>query len=107
MMSVRRSFPSWEHRLYGLASSYWARNGSFLVFRRLQQDVATFNQFVENMAAEVGMNSDLLATKLIGRWKSGAPLIRVKEEDNPSIGNDEFTSNHLSYVNSEPAIKLT
>ncbi|KXY58433.1 hypothetical protein COD96_06990 [Bacillus thuringiensis] len=27
-------------------------NGSFLVFRRLQQDVAAFNQFVENIAAE-------------------------------------------------------
>lgn len=85
----------------------WARNGSFLVFRRLQQDVAAFNKFVENMSAEAGMNSDLLGAKLIGRWKSGAPLIRAKEEDNPPIGNDGFTSNHFSYENPEPAIKLT
>ncbi|PDZ61390.1 Dyp-type peroxidase [Bacillus thuringiensis] len=84
----------------------WARNGSFLVFRRLQQDVAAFNKFVENMAAEVGMTPDMLGAKLIGRWKSGAPLIRAKEEDNPSIGNDEFTSNHFSYANPESAIKL-
>ncbi|MCU5132282.1 Dyp-type peroxidase [Bacillus cereus] len=85
----------------------WARNGSYLVFRRLQQDVAAFNKFVENMSTEAGMKSDLLGAKLIGRWKSGAPLIRAKEEDNPPIGNDEFTSNHFSYVNPEPAIKLT
>lgn len=85
----------------------WARNGSFLVFRRLQQDVAAFNKFVENMSTEAGMKSDLLGAKLIGRWKSGAPLIRAKEEDNPPIGNDEFTSNHFSYVNPEPTIKLT
>lgn len=85
----------------------WARNGSFLVFRRLQQDVAAFNKFVENMSTEAGMKSDLLGAKLIGRWKSGAPLIKAKEEDNPPIGNDEFTSNHFSYANPEPAIKLT
>nr|WP_205664829.1 Dyp-type peroxidase [Bacillus cereus] len=85
----------------------WARNGSFLVFRRLQQDVAYFNKFVENMSTEAGMNSDLLGAKLIGRWKSGAPLIRAKEEDNPPIGNDEFISNHFSYENPEPGIKLT
>ena len=85
----------------------WARNGSFLVFRRLRQDVEAFEKFVENMSAEAGMSHDLIGAKFIGRWKSGAPLMRAKEKDDPSLGMDEFASNHFSYANPEPSIKLT
>lgn len=50
----------------------WLRNGSFLVFRRLTQDVAGFQDFVRTTAASAGMTEDLLGAKLVGR--SGAPL---------------------------------
>jgi Dyp-type peroxidase family len=64
----------------------WARNGSFLVFRRLRQDVAAFREFVVQATAQVG-RSDVpaarLAAMLVGRWPSGAPIIRSPTSDDP------------------------
>lgn len=53
----------------------WARNGSFLVFRRLRQDVAGFRAFEHAVAHSTGMSDDLAGAKLVGRYKSGAPLV--------------------------------
>jgi len=52
----------------------WTANGSYLVFRRLRQDVAGFRAFVAETAQAQGMSEDLLGAKLVGRYKSGAPL---------------------------------
>jgi Dyp-type peroxidase family len=55
----------------------WAHNGSFLVYRRLRQDVGAFNDFVTQQAQQLGMDPERLAAKLVGRWKSGAPMENV------------------------------
>jgi Dyp-type peroxidase family len=52
----------------------WARNGSYAVLRRLRQDVAAFRKFLADNAGATGGNSDLLGAKMVGRYKSGAPL---------------------------------
>jgi Dyp-type peroxidase family len=52
----------------------WTKNGSFLVYRRLRQDVAAFEQFVTQQAPALGIDPELLAAKLVGRWRSGAPM---------------------------------
>jgi deferrochelatase/peroxidase EfeB len=53
----------------------WAKDGSFLVFRQLQQLVLEFDNFVVNNAPLVpgltaSQASDLLGARMIGRWKS-------------------------------------
>jgi Dyp-type peroxidase family len=58
----------------------WTRNGSFLAYRRLRQDVGAFNQFVSQKASELTMDPEQLAAKLVGRWKSGAPMEPVPGE---------------------------
>jgi hypothetical protein len=55
----------------------WAHNGSFLVYRRLRQDVGAFRAFLDQTAATVGLSSEQLAAKLVGRWPSGAPMEHV------------------------------
>jgi Dyp-type peroxidase family len=50
----------------------WATDGSYLVFRRLQQDVPAFQEFVQNQASPGAQ--DLFGSKLVGRYRSGAPL---------------------------------
>ncbi len=52
----------------------WAENGSFLVFRRLAQDVKAFREAVSQKAAALGLTTDLMGAKLVGRYRSGAPL---------------------------------
>jgi len=71
------------------------RNGSYLVYRKLQQDVAGFWQFMAREADREG-NPDAarmvwLASKCVGRWPSGAPLTLSPDADDPGLADrDDF-----------------
>ena len=61
----------------------WGKNGSYLVFRRLAQNVAGFRTMIERLAQEgkLGTNDpEVVGAKLVGRYKSGAPLERTADE---------------------------
>src|SRR5207344_1523115 len=63
-----------------------SRNGSYLVFRQLSQDVRGFWQFVDRATRRPDGTSDpdrrvRLAAKMVGRWPSGAPLVLAPERD--------------------------
>jgi len=66
------------------------RNGSYVVYRKLQQDVAAFWRFMRSEAARLGHDDAeyivWLASKCVGRWPSGAPLALAPERDDPAIG---------------------
>jgi len=59
----------------------WTKNGSYLVFRRLRQDVAGFRAFIRSVAKSQGYSEDLAGAKIVGRYKSGAPLALTGEQD--------------------------
>jgi len=80
----------------------WARNGSYLVFRRLRQDVGAFRDFIRRQASALGLAPALLEAKLVGRFKSGAPLMRTAHED-PALGTDGCANNDFLYSSSSPA----
>jgi deferrochelatase/peroxidase EfeB len=50
------------------------RNGSYLVFRQLAQDVRGFWRWVAEEAARVGDKTEALAETMVGRRRSGEPL---------------------------------
>lgn len=53
------------------------RNGTFMVFRKLAQDVRGFRQLLAEIAAnDFSGDKELAAAKLAGRWRDGTPLIR-------------------------------
>lgn len=52
----------------------WTADGSYLVFRRLEQDVPAFTVHVAALAAANKVHPDLMGAKLVGRYKSGCPL---------------------------------
>jgi deferrochelatase/peroxidase EfeB len=64
------------------------RNGSFLVYRKLHQDVAGWRRFIREEADKLKMEPELLSAKLMGRWRSGAPLVLSPKEDDPALAND-------------------
>ncbi|GAC1394477.1 MAG: Dyp-type peroxidase [Ktedonobacteraceae bacterium] len=83
----------------------WTRNGSFLVVRRLRQDVPAFWRFIRDQAARLaqipafaGMTPERFGALLVGRWPSGAPLMRSLLTDNPALAQDDFANNHFLYV---------
>jgi Dyp-type peroxidase family len=75
----------------------WAKRGSYLVVRRLQQDVPAFYSFVARGAARTGIGRDKFAAMLVGRWPSGAPILRLPGGDNPALGDDDFANNHFIF----------
>lgn len=86
-----------DRRLRRLVSPVWAIDGSFLVVRRLRQDVAAFHKFLETTAPQLGLTRDQLGAKLVGRWPNGAPIMRQPDKDNPSLGDDECANNHFEF----------
>lgn len=75
----------------------WAARGSYLVVRRLRQDVPAFYKFVGQGATQTGLARDKFAAMLVGRWPSGAPILRVPGGDNPALGDDDFANNHFIF----------
>jgi Dyp-type peroxidase family len=75
----------------------WARRGSYLAVRRLQQDVPAFYRFVARGAKRTGIAGNTFAAMLVGRWPSGAPILRVPGGDNPALGDDDFANNHFIF----------
>ncbi|GIE88401.1 Dyp-type peroxidase [Actinoplanes regularis] len=77
------------------------RNGSYVAFRKLHQDVAAFRRL---LAAETtdAAGRELLAAKLMGRWRSGAPLALAPEHDDPVLGADRQRNNAFGYADDDP-----
>jgi len=61
----------------------WTKDGSYLVFRRLRQDVPGFEREVHRLANELGWSADLAGAKMIGRYRSGAPIEQRKFQPSP------------------------
>ena len=51
------------------------RNGSYLVYRKLAQDVAAFRAVVADLAHRHQLDPALLGAKLVGRYADGRPLL--------------------------------
>ncbi len=75
----------------------WMRNGSYMVFRRLEQKVPEFRRFVAEQAARLGIDRELLAARMVGRWKSGAPLELAPLRDDPRLGADAGRNNDFEF----------
>jgi Dyp-type peroxidase family len=68
--------------LFGLKDDLeWANDGSFLVFRKLEQDVSGFWKFMTDNCTKAGVGPEEMAARLIGRWKSGSPLAQSPKFD--------------------------
>ena len=83
----------------------WSRNGSYLVFRRLRQDVAGFwgfaDAFAQGLSARPGfegVNAEWVASRVFGRWPSGAPLSRLPDHDDELLGADRLANNNFGYA---------
>lgn len=77
------------------------RNGSFMAYRRLEEHVGRFRDFL----AANGNTSDeqeLVAAKLMGRWRSGAPLVLSPQADDPELGKDPQRNNRFNYKTQDP-----
>jgi Dyp-type peroxidase family len=71
------------------------RNGSFMVYRKLEQDVDEFNRLLDEEAVrykawtsaseDFDMTRELVAAKLVGRWRDGVAIeLKARRDDKPA-----------------------
>ena len=59
------------------------RNGTYVGLRKYQSRVGAFNRFLRDERARPSDERELLAAKLVGRWRSGAPLTLAPDAGRP------------------------
>lgn len=78
----------------------FARDGTYGLFRWLYQDVAAFNLFLSTEAPQLFPElpaadaEELLAAKMMGRWRNGTPLVLSPDRPDPELA----TSNDFGYA---------
>lgn len=91
--------------------------GSYLVYRKLGQDVARFEAGVAQLASALGVDRDLAGALLVGRFRDGTPVLRsnvpgVGEENDFMFREDREGSRcpfhaHIRKVNPRGTTPLT
>ncbi len=82
------------------------RNGTYVVFRKLHQRVALFRQYLKDNST-CPEDEELLAAKIMGRWRSGAPLALSPLHDDPDLGVDRHRNNNFLFAQDDPAGFIT
>jgi len=78
-----------------------SRNGSYMAYRRLQEHVGKFRDFLRQHG-ETPAEQELVAAKLMGRWRSGAPLVLAPKADARELGADMQRNNDFNYKEMDP-----
>src|SRR5262245_3086565 len=78
-----------------------SKNGSFLAYRRLEEHVGRFRDFLRANGA-TPEEQELVAAKLMGRWRSGAPLVLAPTKADPELAADPQRNNNFDYAKMDP-----
>lgn len=83
--------------------------GSYLVFRKLQQDVEGFNAKIEALQQALGTSKELAEAQVMGRFKNGTPLTLFERPSRNSINGHrlvkQFDLGKLDYRNDPEGLK--
>lgn len=75
----------------------FAANGTFMVYRKLHQNLATFRQRLEEWGAAYPNGKEKLAAKMVGRWRDGTPIELSPETPDPSLVQDPERNTKFTY----------
>ncbi|WP_146647825.1 Dyp-type peroxidase [Labilithrix luteola] len=73
------------------------RNGTYVAFRKLHQRVAAFRRYLQESSTSPD-DLELLAAKMMGRWRSGAPLALCPFHDDRELGADPLRNNDFGFA---------
>lgn len=77
------------------------RNGSYVAYLRMQEHVGAFREFLRTQG-KTREGEELIAAKLMGRWRGGAPLVLSPDKDDPELGADLQRTNDFAYAEADP-----
>lgn len=73
------------------------RNGSYLVFRQLSQDVRGFWQFIDKQANSNPQARQELAEAFVGRRQNGQPLVELSSQPIAGIDKEDAAQNQFTF----------
>jgi deferrochelatase/peroxidase EfeB len=69
----------------------FSRNGTYMVYRKLHQNVASFDTLLQREGEHYPGGPELLAAKFVGRWRdNGAPLVNAPDVKAKAAWDAEF-----------------
>lgn len=74
------------------------RNGTYMVFRKLHQNVGSFRRFLSEEGARYPGGEELFKAKLVGRWTDGTPLARSPHGPDPALAGDAARNTDFAYA---------
>lgn len=74
-----------------------ASNGTFMVYRKLHQNVASFRAYLAGHAAIYAGGKEKLAAKFIGRWRDGTPIELSPDHPDQTIVQDPNRNTNFTY----------
>lgn len=91
----------------------WAKNGTFVIYRRLNQNVASFwnharetadafNEQLKQQNAPADWTPEKVASRFVGRWPSGCPIMLSPDKDVLQWGESKMTQNAFMYAVDTP-----
>lgn len=72
-------------------------NGTFMVYRKIEQNVKGFNEHMDAEADRLGMRREELRARVLGRWRDGTPLSLSPDKPDPAIAISRERANHFDY----------
>jgi Dyp-type peroxidase family len=68
-------YPDGDQELAQAPAGPLGRNATFMAYRKLHQEVAAFRRILREHAGGAPGGEELLAAKIVGRWRDGTPLV--------------------------------
>ena len=78
-----------------------SHNGSYVAYLRMEEHVGAFRNFLRENG-ETPEQQEWIAAKLMGRWRSGAPLVLAPDKDDPKLGADPQRTNNFNFGQMDP-----
>ena len=84
---------------YAVQPAPLSTNSSYAAIRILEQDVVGFERFLTT-APKAGIDPEMLAAKVCGRWRNGNPLELTPDAPGTTLPMNRL--NDFTYVNADP-----
>ena len=86
---------------YTVLPTALSTNSSYAAFRILEQDVAGFDAMLARYSATAGVDAEMLAAKICGRWRNGNPIELAPTAQGSVLPTAQL--NNFTYVSSDAA----
>jgi deferrochelatase/peroxidase EfeB len=81
-------------------------NATYGAFRILHQNAGGFEALLREWSEATGLDPELIAAKLMGRWRNGVPLVLSPNTDAPTPALPESRLNDFDYVSPDARPEL-